>query len=76
MSEMFEYLFMPLKIKDVTLRNRVMITGHGTLMGAKGFPSQQLIDYYVERAKGGVGLLVAEFATVNPTLYFRAQCIS
>lgn len=67
MSELFDYLFMPLKIKDVTLRNRVMITGHGTLMGAHGVPSQQLIDYYVERAKGGVGLLVAEFATVNPT---------
>ncbi|MBI5896890.1 MAG: hypothetical protein HZB24_13115, partial [Desulfobacterales bacterium] len=67
MSEMFEYLFTPLKIKNVTFRNRVMITGHGTLMGANGVPSQQLIDYYVERAKGGVGLLVAEFATVNPT---------
>ncbi|WP_319409385.1 FAD-dependent oxidoreductase [uncultured Desulfosarcina sp.] len=67
MSEMFEYLFTPLKIKDVTFRNRVMITGHGTLMGARGIPSQQLIDYYVERAKGGVGLLVSEFATVNPT---------
>ena len=67
MSEMFEYLFTPLKIKDVTFRNRIMITGHGTLMGASGVPSQQLIDYYVERAKGGVGLLIAEFATVNPT---------
>ena len=66
MAEQFQHLFTPLKIKNVTFKNRIMITGHGTLMGATGVPSERLIDYYVERAKGGVGLLVAEFATVHP----------
>jgi 2,4-dienoyl-CoA reductase-like NADH-dependent reductase (Old Yellow Enzyme family)/thioredoxin reductase len=66
MSGQFEYLFSPLKIKNVTIRNRILMTAHGTLMGAAGFPSEKLIDYYVEKAKGGCGLLTSEFATVHP----------
>ena len=66
MSAQFEYLFSPLKIKNVTIRNRILMTAHGTLMGAAGFPSEKLIDYYVEKAKGGCGLLTSEFATVHP----------
>lgn len=66
MSDQFQYLFTPLKIKDVTFRNRIMITGHGTGMGGRGKPSSRLINYYVERAKGGVGAIVSEFATVHP----------
>ena len=66
MAGQFEYLFTPLKIKGVTIRNRVLMTAHGTLMGASGSPSEQLINYYVEKAKGGCGLLISEFATVQP----------
>ncbi len=66
MADQFQHLFTPLKIKNATFRNRILITGHGTLMGASGIPSQQLIDYYVERAKGGVGGLVSEFASIHP----------
>ena len=66
MSVQLPNLFTPLKIKNVTIRNRTLITGHGTLMAAGGTPTDQLITYYVERAKGGVGLIVSEFATVHP----------
>ncbi|MBE0556074.1 MAG: hypothetical protein IH628_02480, partial [Proteobacteria bacterium] len=45
-------LFTPLKIKNVTVRNRSLITGHGTLMAAGGTPTETLTNYYVERAKG------------------------
>ncbi len=66
MAGQFEYLFTPLKIKNVTIRNRIVMTAHGTLMGACGYPTDQLINYYVEKAKGGCGMLVSEFATVHP----------
>jgi 2,4-dienoyl-CoA reductase-like NADH-dependent reductase (Old Yellow Enzyme family) len=66
MTTQFQNLFTPLKIKDVTIRNRILITGHGTLMSRGGRPTEQLINYYVERARGGVGMLVSEFATVHP----------
>jgi 2,4-dienoyl-CoA reductase-like NADH-dependent reductase (Old Yellow Enzyme family) len=66
MSEQFKYLFSPIKIKNVTIKNRVLMTSHGTLMGAAGYPTERLIDYYVEKAKGGCGLLTSEFATVHP----------
>ena len=61
-----QHLFTPLKIKDVTVRNRILMTGHGTLMAAGGVPTEQLINYYVEKAKGGCGMLVSEFASVHP----------
>ncbi len=76
MSNQFQHLFTPLKIRDITFRNRIMITGHGTLMGATGVPSEQLLNYYVERSKGGVGLLVSEFATVHPAYTSVLNCIN
>ncbi|MBE0599478.1 MAG: FAD-dependent oxidoreductase [Desulfuromonadales bacterium] len=66
MAGQFDYLFTPLKIKNVTIRNRVLMTAHGTLMGACGYPTEQLINYYVEKAKGGCGLLISEFASIHP----------
>jgi len=62
----FDHLFTPLKIRNTTIRNRVLMTAHGTLMGMCGYPTEQLTNYYVEKAKGGCGLLISEFATIHP----------
>ena len=62
-----QYLFTPIKIKDVTIRNRIVSAGHGTGLGKSGAPSRRLIDYHVERAKGGCGLIVVEIASVHPS---------
>ena len=54
-------LFQPGWIGGLELKNRIMMSSmltcfaHGT-----GEPSQQMIDYYAERAKGGVGLIIVE----------------
>ena len=63
----FEYLFTPIKIRNVTIRNRIVSTGHGTLLGSRGAPSSRLIDYHVERAKGGCGMIAVELASVHPS---------
>ncbi|RVA16284.1 hypothetical protein EN935_37650, partial [Mesorhizobium sp. M7D.F.Ca.US.004.03.1.1] len=45
-------------IGNVVIRNRYVLTGHGTGMVLGGQAGNQLIDYYAERAKGGVGLIM------------------
>ena len=56
----------PISIAGVQIPNRVVRTAHGTHFGNGGIvPS--LIDYHVERARGGVGLTILEIAGVHPT---------
>jgi len=63
----FPFLFTPIKIKGVTIRNRIVSTGHATLLGSGGMPSERLIRYHAERAKGGAGFIVVEIAGVHHT---------
>src|SRR5262249_61932620 len=55
----FPHIFRPLTIKNVTLRNRIAISGHiaGWWVDG-GLPSDAFVAYVEERAKGGVGLFV------------------
>src|SRR5437763_17219596 len=55
----FPHIFRPLTIKNVTLRNRIAISGHiaGWWVDG-GLPSDAFVGYVEERAKGGVGLFV------------------
>ncbi len=68
MNEQFKYLFTPIQIGGVTVRNRILITAHG-----KGYadddhmPTERYAYYYGERAKGGVGLIVTECMAVHYT---------
>ncbi|MFC1824202.1 FAD-dependent oxidoreductase [Thermodesulfobacteriota bacterium] len=66
-ANQFQHLLSPIRIKDVDIRNRIVSTGHGTGLGVSGVPSQKLIDYHVERAKGGCGLIIVEVASVHPS---------
>lgn len=63
----YERLFEPTAIGDVDLRNRLMMTGHTTNYASGRTISQQLIDYYVERAEGGIGLIVMAYLANHPT---------
>jgi 2,4-dienoyl-CoA reductase-like NADH-dependent reductase (Old Yellow Enzyme family) len=63
----FEELFEPTAIGDVELRNRLMMTGHTTNYASGDDITQQLIDYYVERAEGGIGLIVMAYLANHPT---------
>lgn len=40
-----------------------------------GLPTDQLIAYHQERAKGGAGLIVVEANAIHPTAYFTAHTI-
>lgn len=55
----FPYLFKPGQIGNVSLRNRI-VQGptERDFMGANGEITSKTVDYYVERAKGGFGLII------------------
>jgi 2,4-dienoyl-CoA reductase-like NADH-dependent reductase (Old Yellow Enzyme family)/thioredoxin reductase len=62
----FELLFSPLTIKNVTLKNRVVMPPMGTEFATSfGAVTQRLIAYQKERAAGGVGLNIVEHTVVE-----------
>jgi len=59
------HVMSPLKVGDVTIRNRVFSSAHGTGF-ANGGVSDQLLAYHLERARGGTGLIVLEATSIDP----------
>lgn len=66
MTISYDMLFSPMKIGNVSIKNRVvmapMLMGFGTF---NGDATEQMINYYEERAKGGTGLIITEITRVN-----------
>jgi 2,4-dienoyl-CoA reductase-like NADH-dependent reductase (Old Yellow Enzyme family)/thioredoxin reductase len=62
----FSKLFEPIAIGAMTVKNRMVVPAMGT-----GFPTpdglitQQALDYYEARAKGGAGMVIVECACVD-----------
>jgi 2,4-dienoyl-CoA reductase-like NADH-dependent reductase (Old Yellow Enzyme family)/thioredoxin reductase len=52
----FQALLKPLRIKGLTIRNRVMSTSHAPSYGKDGKPQERYQAYHEEKAKGGIGL--------------------
>ncbi len=69
------HLFSPLTLRGVTIRNRILFSGHGTRM-AKGAPDDRLIAYHTARAAGGAGLIVTEVAMVHASAYYTENSLS
>lgn len=59
-------LFEPIKIRNMLLKNRLIMAPMATNFAANdGSVTNKMLDYYVERAKGGVGLIISESCYVN-----------
>ena len=60
MQNNYQSLFSPVKIGGVTLKNRVIMTAMGGTapFGYDGKYNPKIREYYMERVKGGVGLIV------------------
>ncbi len=57
----YHALSQPIMIGSMEVKNRFAVPAMDTkYCGLDGFVTQQLIDYWVERAKGGFGLLITE----------------
>ena len=63
---MYDMLFSPMKIGTVEIKNRIVMTAAEFSLGEpSGKVTQRLSDYYEERAKGGVGLIIPGICRVN-----------
>ena len=59
-------LLEPIKVGTVLLKNRIVMAPMETMHNnADGSVSQDMIDYYVERARGGVGLIIVQNSAVD-----------
>ena len=67
-------VFTPVKIGPVTLRNRIIRSAAFENMAYGNSPSQDLYDYHVAVARGGVGMTTLAYASVNQSgLSFDGQ---
>jgi len=63
----FKYLFSPLKLGSVVVPNRIHFASHMTNFGEDYQITDRHVSYYLERAKGGCGLITTEEMTAHPT---------
>ena len=63
---MYETLFSPMNIGTMTVKNRtVMAAAEFSLGQPNGKPTERMMDYFEERAKGGAGLIIPGICRVN-----------
>jgi 2,4-dienoyl-CoA reductase-like NADH-dependent reductase (Old Yellow Enzyme family)/thioredoxin reductase len=61
-----ESLFKPIKLGSLFLKNRIVMPPMSTVLASDtGAITERLINFYVERAKGGAGLIIVEAACVD-----------
>jgi len=70
---MFPRLFSPLAIGNVTLANRIVSSGHDTVMADHGQITDRLIAYHEARARGGAGLIVVQVAGIHETARYTSH---
>ncbi len=63
----YRYLWSPLRLGPVTVKNRIVFAAHLTNYAEDGMPTEQHAAYYAARAKGGAGLIITEEHSVHPT---------
>jgi len=63
----YHKMFEPIKINKLTVKNRLVMGPMGNINMAEetGRPNQQMISYFEERAKGGVGLITTGLIPVS-----------
>ena len=68
-----EYLFRPIRIGSMEVKNRLVMAPMGTNLGSEqGEPTPSMISYYTARARGGVGLILTDDTTITASaLYHR-----
>lgn len=62
----YKHVFTPIRIGSVEIPNRIVMPAMGTnFAGADGSISPRAIDYYLARARGGVGLITVEVTGIS-----------
>ena len=70
-----EHLFSPIKIRNLTVKNRIMSTGHDTTMPTEGIINERLLAYQRARAEGGAGLIVLQVSGVHESARYTTHLL-
>lgn len=65
---MLKHLFSPIEIGSMTVKNRIMMSAMSINFGVdeQCHVTDQLTDYFVERAKGGTGMMLVGGGSIHP----------
>ena len=63
----YKNLFSPIKINKITVKNRIVMApmGNISMCDETGRPSEKMLQYFYERAKGGAGLITTGLIPVS-----------
>ena len=59
-------MFAPFRLRDISLKNRVVVSPMAQYKAVDGCPTDWHFAHYAERAKGGAGLVYIEMTCVSP----------
>lgn len=71
----YPHLFSPLRVGNLLLRNRILSSGHDTVMVHDGRVTDQLVAYHEARARGGVGLIVLQVVGVHDSARYTSHML-
>ncbi len=71
----FPHLFSPLRLGSRTVANRIVSSGHDTVMVHEGLVTERLVAYHRARARGGVGLIVVQVAGVHESARYTSHVL-
>ena len=60
-----ELIWRPLRIGATTVRHRIMVAPHGQAYGENHQPSDRMVAYFAERARGGAALVGVEATSAS-----------
>jgi 2,4-dienoyl-CoA reductase-like NADH-dependent reductase (Old Yellow Enzyme family)/thioredoxin reductase len=67
-----EYLFRPIRIGAMEVKNRLVMAPMGTNLGnQQGEPTPSMIRYYAARSRGGVGLILTDDTTITSSALYH-----
>ncbi|MEV0494123.1 FAD-dependent oxidoreductase [Streptomyces atratus] len=75
MGVQFPHLFSPLRIGRVTVPNRILSSGHDTVLVRDGAITEELIAYHAARAAGGTGLIVLQVSGVHESARYTTHVL-
>ena len=71
----FERLYQPIQLGTMEVKNRLALTPMATNFSSRdGFVTDRLKAYYVERARGGAGLVMVEESCVDAPVGKGGAC--
>ena len=73
MAHEFRYLFTPLRVGGLTLKNRIFSTAHAEAMAEDGKPGPRLSAYHEAKARGGAALTIIGGSTERASLVARVR---